>query len=74
MTTIGLLVTLALSLLVAPLAAEAQSRATPARIAVLGLGAGPPASAPPTRGAGVPAAPASGEFSRPCWISTTHWI
>ncbi len=45
--TIGFLVTLALSLLVAPLAASAQPRAKPARIAFLELGAAPPASAPP---------------------------
>jgi putative tryptophan/tyrosine transport system substrate-binding protein len=45
--TIGLLVTLALGLLAAPLAAEAPPRATPARIAFLGLGAAPPASALP---------------------------
>jgi putative tryptophan/tyrosine transport system substrate-binding protein len=46
--TLGaLIVTLVLGVLVAPLAAAAQPRATPARIAVLGLSAAPPAAAVP---------------------------
>jgi ABC-type uncharacterized transport system substrate-binding protein len=45
--TLGLLVTLALSIFVALVAASAQPRATPARIAFLGLSPEPPASARP---------------------------
>jgi putative ABC transport system substrate-binding protein len=45
--TIGFLVTLALGFLVAPLAADAQPRAKPVRIAFLGLPPAPPASALP---------------------------
>ena len=45
--TIGLLVTLALSIFVALVAASAQPRAQPARIAFLGLSPEPPASARP---------------------------
>jgi ABC-type uncharacterized transport system substrate-binding protein len=44
----ALLITLTLGLLVAPLAVEAPPRATPARIAVLELTPGPPASARPS--------------------------
>jgi putative ABC transport system substrate-binding protein len=45
--TLALLLTLALGLLVAPLAADAQPRTTPARIAFLGLTPAPSASAFP---------------------------
>jgi putative ABC transport system substrate-binding protein len=45
--TLGLLVTLALSIFVALVAASAQPRAKPARIAFLGLSPEPPASARP---------------------------
>jgi putative ABC transport system substrate-binding protein len=49
---IGLLVSLAFGLLVAPIATDAQPRAKPARIAVLGLSPVPPASALPPYMAG----------------------